>query len=61
MQELQNNFVKGQIISKGHFVFFKSPKKRTKNFCRLGQKIEFSSPFFGRIGDTERNFEKTDL
>ena len=32
---------KGQLISKGHFVFFNSPKKQTKNFCpsRLGQKL----------------------
>ena len=35
---------KGQLISKGHFVFFNSPKKRTKNFCpsRLGKTFEFS-------------------
>ena len=50
--------VKGQLISKVHFVFFNSPKKRTKNFCpsRLGQKFEFSSSFFGRIGDTKKTF-----
>ena len=32
---------KGQLISKGIFDFFNSPKKRTKNLCssRLGQKI----------------------
>ena len=50
--------VKGQLISKGHFVFFNTPKKRTKTFCpsRLGQKFEFSSSFFGRIGDTKKTF-----
>ena len=49
---------KGQLISKGHFGFFNSPKKRTKKFCpsRLGQKFEFSSLFFGRIGDTQKTF-----
>ena len=32
----------GQLISKGIFVFFNSPKKRMKNFCpsRLGQKLK---------------------
>jgi hypothetical protein len=50
--------IKGQIISKGHFVFFNSSKKRTKNFCpsRLGQEFEFSSSFFGRIEDTKKTF-----
>jgi hypothetical protein len=45
--------VKGQLFSKGLFVFFNSSKKRTKNFCpsRLGQKLTFSSSFFGRIED----------
>ena len=49
---------KGHLISNGHFVFFNFPKKRTKNFCpsRLGQKFEFSSSFFGRIGDTKKVF-----
>ena len=49
---------KGQLISKGHFDFFNSPKKRTKNFCpsSLGQKLTFSSPFFGRIEDTKISF-----
>ena len=49
---------KGQLISKGHFGFFNSPKKRTKNFCpsRLGQNFEFSRSFFGRIGDTKKMF-----
>ena len=44
---------KGQLISKWLFVFFNSPKKRTKNFCpsRQGQKLTFSSLFFGRIED----------
>ena len=50
-----NSDAKGQLISKGHFGFFNSPKKRTKNFCpsRLGQKFEFSSSFFWRIGDSK--------
>ena len=54
---LPNNF-KGQLISKGLFGFFNSPKKRTKNFCssRLGQKLTFSSLFFGRIEDTKISF-----
>ena len=45
---------KGQLISKGHF-FFNSPTKRTRNFCpsRLEQ---FSSSFFGKIGDTKKTF-----
>ena len=49
---------KGQLISKGIFGFFNSPKNRTKNFCpsRLGQKLIFSSLFFGRIGDTKISF-----
>ena len=49
---------KGQIISKGLFCFFNSSKKRTKNFCpsRLGQKLEFSSSFFGRIENTKMSF-----
>ena len=46
---------KGQLISKGLFGFFNSPKKRTKTFCpsRLGQKLTFSSLFSGRIEDTK--------
>ena len=33
------HLAKGQLIWKGHFDFFNSPKKRTKSFCpsRLGQ------------------------
>jgi hypothetical protein len=36
----KERMLKGQLISKGLFGFFNSPKKRTKNFCpsRLGQK-----------------------
>ena len=51
-------FIKGQLILKGLFGFFNSPKKRTKNFCpsRLGQKLTFSSSFFGRIEDTKVSF-----
>ena len=46
------------LLSKGHFGFFNSPKKRTKNFCpsRLGQKLTFLSSFFGRIEDTKISF-----
>ena len=42
---------KSQLISEGLFVFFSSPKKRTKNFCtsRLGQKLTFSSSFFWEL------------
>ena len=49
---------KGQLISKGLFVFFNSSKKRTKNVfaSRLGQKLKFSSSFFGRIEDTKKTF-----
>ena len=49
---------KGQLISKWLFGFFNSPKKWTKNFCpsRLGQKLTFSSSFFGRIEDTKISF-----
>ena len=49
---------KGQLISKGLFGFFNSSKKRTKNFCpsRLGQKLKFSSSFFGRIEDIKIYF-----
>ena len=51
-------FGKGQLTSKGHFGFFNSSKKRTKNFCPswLGQKFEFSSSFYGRIEDTKKPF-----
>jgi hypothetical protein len=54
----QRHIGKGQLISKGLFGFFNSPKKRTKNFCpsRLGQKLTFSSSFFGRIEDTKSSF-----
>ena len=40
------------------FGFFNSPKKWTKNFCpsSLGQKLIFSSSFFGRIEDTKIYF-----
>ena len=55
---------KGQLISKGLFCVFNSFKKRTKNFCpsRLGQKLKFSSCFFGRIEETKKDISKlTDL
>ena len=49
---------KGQLISKGLFGFFNSPKKRTANFCpsRLGQKLTFSSSCFGKIDDNKISF-----
>ena len=49
---------KGQLILKGLYGFFSSPKKWTKNFCSssLGQKLTFSSSFFGRIEDTKISF-----
>ena len=48
---LKVKFTKDQLISKGLFGFFNSPKKQTKYFCpsRLEQKLAFSSSFFGRI------------
>ena len=56
--ETGSGHTKGQLISKGLFGFFNSPKKRPKNFCpsRLGQKLTFSSSFFGRIEDTKISF-----
>ena len=49
---------KGQLISKCLFCVFNSSKKRTKNFfpSRLGQKLKFSSLFFGSIEDTKMSF-----
>jgi hypothetical protein len=54
----RKQMIKGQLISKGLFVLSILPKKRTKNFClsRLGQKLTFSSLFFGRIEDTKISF-----
>ena len=48
-------YSKCQLISKALFVFFNSPKKQMKNFCpsRLGEKLKFSSLFFGRIEETK--------
>ena len=43
---------KGQLLLKGLFGVFNSSKKRTK----LGQKLKFSSSFFGRIEDTKMTF-----
>ena len=34
---------KGQLISKGLFVFFNPPKNRTKNFCPRGWCIKFAT------------------
>ena len=49
---------KGQLISKGLFVFFNSSKKRTKKLCpsRLWQKFKFSSSCFGRNEDNKISF-----
>ena len=49
---------KGQVISKGLFGFFNSPKERTKysDPDRLGQKLTFSGSFFGRIEETNISF-----
>ena len=51
--------IKGQLISKGHFGFFNSPKKRTKNFCpsRLVQKLTFSSLILGKLKTLKFPFE----
>ena len=51
----KGQFAKGQLISKGLFIFFNSLKKQMKHFCpgRLGQKLTFSSSLFGRIEDTK--------
>ena len=68
----QQYMSKGQLISKGLFGFFNSPKKRTKKFCpsRLGQKSKFSSSFFGnflsRLTDlqyilTEQSWRKAEV
>ena len=48
-----------QLISKGLFGVFHSPKKRTKNVCpssRLGQKFKFSS-FWGELKALKKHFE----
>ena len=39
---------KGQLISKGHFGFSNSLKRRAKNFCssRLGQNLSFQVCFW---------------
>ena len=49
---------KGQLISKCLFGVFNSSKQQPKNFCpsRLGQKLEFSSLFFGKIEDAKMSF-----
>ena len=49
---------KGQMISEENFRVFNSSKKRKRNFSpnRLGQKLEFSRLFFGRIEDTKISF-----
>ena len=48
------------LISKELFGIFNSPKKRTKNVypSKLGQKLEFSSSFFGRIEDINKGISK---
>ena len=49
---------KGQLIWKELFGFFNSPKRPMKNFFpgSLGQKLTFSSSFFGIIEDTNISF-----
>ena len=52
--------LKGQLISKWLFGFFKSPKKGPKNFCpsRLEQKINiFKLVFFGELKTLKFPFE----
>ena len=52
--------VPGVNVSKSRkqFLFFQFSQTTNKNFCqsRLGQKFEFSSLFFERIGDTKKTF-----
>ena len=50
---------KGQLISKGHFVFSILPKNERKisdPVGYLGPKFEFSCPIFGRIGGIKKTF-----
>ena len=57
--------LKGQLISKRHFVFFNSSKKRTKNFCpsRLGpglarvKNLNFQARFLEELKTPERHYE----
>jgi hypothetical protein len=57
-QALTLDMPKGQLISEGHLGFSNSSKKTKTKICpnRLGQKLEFSSSFFGRIEDTKMSF-----
>ena len=50
---------KDQLISKGLFGFFNSPKERTKNFCpsRLGQQLTFQVRFLGELKTLKFPFE----
>ena len=47
-EQWTGKFVKGQLILKGLFGVFNSPKKRTKDV------FEFSSSLFGRTEDTKK-------
>ena len=46
--------VKGQLISKGHFVFFNSPKKTNENFL---PKARATNSFFGKLKTLKFSFE----
>ena len=52
---------KGGSVNFQKAFFFNSPKKRTKISAPLGQKLTFSSLFFGRIEDTKIFSRLTDL
>ena len=56
--ETNKSLLKVSWFRKGFLFFFNSPKKWTKNFgpSRLGQKLTFSSSFFGRIEGTKISF-----
>ena len=50
---------KGQLISKGHFGFFNSPKKRIKISAPVGQgkNLSFQVRFLGELETPKGNFE----
>ena len=54
-RQIEFSHSKGQLISKGHFGFFNSPKKRPKNFfpSRLRQKVRF----LGELETPKRHFK----
>ena len=53
------DWVKGQLISKGNFGFFNSPKKHTKISAPGDQEtnLSFQVCFFGELETTKRHFE----